>query len=779
MGLALAGSVALTSCNDDKDEFSTDQYTGGIKLNVWGPCPVARGGELRFLGSGMDQVTGITLPGSGKITDLKLIDNEEVRITVPQDAEEGYVTVHTAKGDITTITKITFLEPISLENISPLSVKPGSSLTLRGEYLNNIHEVIFSVDKANADVIVPEDDFLTHSRQEISFIVPAEAKTGGIILSDGNEEMPNWIIADEEIVIITPVVDEIINLQKVNPGDKITVTGSDLDLVVDVVMANGESVDYTFTPDANDSTKGAISFTVPDNACDGAVCLVTASGVEVVAVNIGQCKPEDLVASPAIDLRGGYNVVITGKNLQMVGGISLITASGNENVEFALESNEKISFAFPQAAQSGDVTLSLKGGDAVYVYLETAKPEVLTSEQLPAGSTVTILGHNLDLLTSIIFAGGANVEIANPATDQVTLEIPVTAVSGTAILNMANGESSEWNANIAAPTGAYIIEGPTDEDEISAGEIARFTLGNPDMLSNVLVNNEVVQYIVNGANLFVNLPSSCGKGTVISLLSSDGSKLDYTYDFIPATHVGITIWSGMVDLVGWGEKIYLTKDQFEGVPAGAIMTFSISAYSGFQIQLNNCNWQPFETLAEWENWADMSSISFELTAEILDNILNTDDGWSTNAMIIQGDGCVISQIDLEWENSLETLVPFEWENVDMGNYSINLEGRPGSALIDAGVKIGSTLRLYCTPTADYNYSDPAVHIQIFDGHWGFMTFDELNGGGQFNENTWGDMSLIEIKVTPDMYEKFTTLTDWGYCIIFQGNNIILNKVTIE
>lgn len=780
MSLALAGSFALTSCNDDNDEFSTEQYTGGVKLNVWGPCPVARGGELRFLGSGMDQVTAITLPGSDKITDIKRISNEEVRITVPQNAEEGYVTVHTSKGDITSITKITFLEPISLESISPLSVKPGETLMLKGEYLNNIHEVIFSVDKTNADAVVPEDEFLTHSREEISLVVPAEAKSGSIILSDANVEMPNWIISDEEITVALPAVEEILTLAKANPGDVITITGTDLDLVVAIVMANGEEIDFEYIPATKaEGESGSIVFTLPDNACEGPVCMVTASGVEVVAVNIGECKPEDIVATPATELRGGDAVVISGKNLQMVASIAVPTAGDALDVDFNLDTNEKLSFTFPAEGQSGDVVLTLKGGGQVYVNLVTAKPEVLTTDQLAAGSTVTLTGKNLDLLTSISFAPGVLAQVSDASADQVTVTIPVTAVSGTAILNMANGEGNEWAANISAPAGAYIIEGPSAEDEVAAGSVAIFVIGNPDTLTGVKVNDESVQYIVNGSNLFVNLPTSCGKDTKITLESSDGSSLDYTYDFIPATHVGITIWSGLVDLAGWAEKIYLDKDLFEGVPAGAIMTFHIAANSGFQIQLNNCNWQSFETLAEWDNWEGMSTISLELTSEILDNILTSDDGWSNYAMIIQGDGCIVNQIDLEWENSLETLVQFEWSDVDMGNYSINLEGRPGNALIDAGVKSGSILRIYCTPTADYNPSDPAVHIQIFDGHWGAMTFDEINGGGQFNESTWGDMSLIEIKVTPDMYEKFTTLTDWGYCIIFQGNNIIINKVTIE
>lgn len=761
MGLALAGSFALTSCNDDNDKFSTEQYTGGVKLNVWGPSPVARGGELRFLGSGMDKVTAITLPGSGKITDIKRISDEEVRITVPQDAEEGYVTVHTSAGDINSKTLLSFLEPISLESVSPSTVKPGATLTLKGEYLNNIHEVIFSEDKSNADATVTEEDFLTHSRSEISLIVPAEAKSGAIILSDANEEMPNWIISDDEITIVVPAVEEIQTLDSANPGDVITIAGSDLDLVVKVVMANEEEIDFTYTP-ATGSEKETITLTLPDNACDGAICLVTASGIEIVAVNIGECQPTDLVATPSEELKGDAEIVVSGKNLQMVASVSLPAAGGMTSVEYTLESNEKLTFTFPAEAQSGDAVLALKGGGEVYVYLETAKPEVLTTDQLAAGSKATVVGKNLDLLVSVTFADGSSVDVENPSVDTAEINIPVTAVSGTATLKMANGETSEWNANISSPTGAYIIEGPAD-DEVTAGEIARFTLGNPDQLSGVYVNNETVQYILNGTTLYVNLPNSCGKGTIITLESADGSKLDYSYNFVPATKVALTIWSGMVDLAGWGEKIYLEKSSFDGVPAGAIMTFHISAYSGFQIQLNNANWQSFDTLSEWENWADMTTISLELTADILNNILTTEDGWSDNAMIIQGDGCVVSQIDVEWENSLETAIwEGSWTNSGWGgNQDLAWGGFDWST-----VKAGSILRAYCTPT------DPSswwcISFRHGDG-WGNLPGDV---GSQIDTPEGG---VAEIVLSQEILDDLVAAGG----LVITGDGYTLTKVTLE
>ncbi|MCH5247521.1 MAG: hypothetical protein J1E99_05115 [Muribaculaceae bacterium] len=765
MGVALAGAVALTSCNDDKDEFSTEQYTGGIKLNVWGPSPVARGGELRFLGSGMNYVTGITLPGSGKITDLKLISNEEVRITVPQNAEPGYVTVHTSEGDITTLTELTFLEPISMESFSPLTVKPGEALTIKGEYLNNIHEVIFSEDKTNADVTVLEEDFLTHSRNEITLIVPAEAKTGAVILSDANEEMPNWIISDNNINIVLPQVNSIQEIASANPGDVITISGKDLDLVVAVMMANGEYIDFSYSGDSRASgVEGTITFVIPENACEGAIVLITASDIQIVAVNIGECQPENLVVNPATGVRGNDEIKISGINLQMVASVEVPSSSGNISVEpSSLTSNELV-FTFPENGKGGEILLVLKGGSQVAVEIETAKPEILTTDELPAGAKVTLYGHNLDLLTSIAFQGGVTAVVESAEADNAVVEIPVQAVSGTATLNMANGESSTWDALIASPTGAYVVSGPGEEEELMAGSVMQLVIGNADMLESVLVNGESVQFIVNGENLWVSLPNTCGKGTKVTLQSTDGSSLTYTYDVTPATHVGKTIWSGMVDLAGWAEKIYVEKDQFEGAPAGAVMTFHISAYSGFQIQLNNCNWSSFATLAEWENWADMTEISIELTQDILDELLLSDDGWSNNALIAQGDGCIVTEITLEWENSLETTIwEGSWENAGWaGNQDLAWGGFDWST-----VKAGSILRTYCTPL-------------VGDGEWWCISFRHGDGWGNLPGDIGSQIDMpeggvAEIVLTADIVDDLNS--NGG--LVITGQGYILTKVTIE
>ena len=140
LAMALATPV-FTAC--DNDDYDTQQYKGGVNLNSFGPSPVARGGELRFLGSGMDQIVKVSIPGCDDITEITRVSAEEIRVTVPQTAEPGHVKLHYAGGVLETKTMLTYSEPISIESISPARVRPGTSLTIEGEYLNLINEVCF------------------------------------------------------------------------------------------------------------------------------------------------------------------------------------------------------------------------------------------------------------------------------------------------------------------------------------------------------------------------------------------------------------------------------------------------------------------------------------------------------------------------------------------------------------------------------------------------------------------------------------------------------------
>ena len=104
--LACMATLGFTAC--DNDDYSTNQYKGGVSLNAFGPSPVIRGGELRFYGSNLNQVTEVEIPGVAPITDITVVQSgvpSEIRVTVPVDGPEvGLVTLRTANGtEITTL----------------------------------------------------------------------------------------------------------------------------------------------------------------------------------------------------------------------------------------------------------------------------------------------------------------------------------------------------------------------------------------------------------------------------------------------------------------------------------------------------------------------------------------------------------------------------------------------------------------------------------------------------------------------------------------------------
>ena len=58
----IAVSASLL-CGCKGELVDTNQYAeAGVALNVYGPQPVMRGGELRFLGSNLDRVVEVIIP---------------------------------------------------------------------------------------------------------------------------------------------------------------------------------------------------------------------------------------------------------------------------------------------------------------------------------------------------------------------------------------------------------------------------------------------------------------------------------------------------------------------------------------------------------------------------------------------------------------------------------------------------------------------------------------------------------------------------------------------
>lgn len=617
-GALLLTGVSFTSCLKG-DDVDTNQYVGGISLNVFGPSPVARGGELRFLGSGMNQVTAVVIPGCADITDINVISDREIRITVPQEAQPGLVTLRTPNGDITTKTELTFTEPISIENFTPATVLPGDELTIEGEYLNLIHEVIFA-----DDVTVTEEDFITHERNMIKLLVPEEAQTGQIILSDG-EELPNLIYSEEDLVVILPSVEAVVNKENAKPGDVVEINGENLDLVRQMLMPDGTEVEFTVT------SPTAIEFILPENASDGDVVVIPASGVKVTVAHLTMAVPTNLVATPVSGLRGGDEIVLTGLNLDLVTSLSFPGVA--ENVQPASLSEKELTVVMPEAAQSGSLILNTKSGKQVSIVIETLKPLVgsYNPSSIPAGESLLINGQNLDLVASVTFGGGQTVAVSFSSASQLSVSVPMEAETGNIILNMYNGETVEApSLTITKPQCCYVMNLP---EKVDAGALLELEVANGDKLTQVNVNGSQVQFILRDSKLMISLPAETVGEATLELVSSNGS-ISYQIEIVGS--MGTLIYEGPLATGSWANSAQISSNMFATAQVGQVITVVVSdLQAGAQGSFKNSSWAAIAPGTEYFNID--GNFSLTITQDILTQL-------QSGGLIISGQNYTIESV---------------------------------------------------------------------------------------------------------------------------------------
>ena len=766
LSLLMCSLLLMPSC--EKEELNNDPL-----LQSFGPSPALRGGELRFIGQNLNEVTAVIFPGitgaTVEVTEITRVNDREIRVTIPQDAGVGIVTLKTRMGEIKTLTPITYSEPISISKVSPLKVKPGETLTIEGDYLNLIKRVIFY-----ESVVVEADNFLPgQTRKKLQVTVPAEAKSGKIIISNA-EEIPIEVYSESDVEVVLPSVPATADLTSKKPGEVIEIAGTDLDLVISLFMPNGDEVPFEVV-----ATEGgqAIRFTLPNNMTDGVVTVVPASGVAVAIANIGMALPANVVATPASDLRAGDLITLEGVNMELITSVTFPGVA--EAVEPESSTATKVTVTMPDAAISGNLLLNTGSGVSVEVAIVTLKPIFTAYESgaVSLGGNVVITGENLDLVSKVVFTGGGEVELSNTSSTSLTVAMPTMNVeTGVITLYMANGESVELpSLTIEAPKFAYFPVLPGEEEEPSkGGTVMTIGIANGDMLTGVLVDGAAVQYIRNKDLLYFEIPQLANANSKVTLISSNG-EITYGIPFIPATDVEIVIFNTLTDLGSWNEpRVYIPASEFDrDIPADAKMKVYFAQKEAWgQVQFNDGNWSNdgifFPELGgaylttDNAGGKDVKEIELTLTPELVQRFRDN------NGIVLQGSDWIISKISIKYKVSLETTV---WKgDQDLGAWSINYEVKPPSIFLDAGVKAGMKLRIYVDAYG------PEPKIQFFNGHW-----ERIYGNIAIeatNSEVWSG-SVITLPIDAAIAANLKEYIDWGYCLIVQGQDCKLRKITIE
>lgn len=798
--VALMG-LSLTACSED--DLDTNQYQKGVHLNVYGPQPVMRGGQLRFLGSNLDQIAQVLIPGCEPITNIEVVKAglpSEIRVTLPKDGPEpGLVTLITKTDEeITTKTALTYQEGIEFEAFSPESVMPGEELTIKGEYLNLVHMIEFA-----DGVRVPESEFTEHTRYEIKVIVPEAARTGKVglfdvdlsTLEDAGSAIYNIIMTDVALNVGTPTISKVTTPRgegiqtdefTAKMDELFTLNGEHFGLINsikfvpkagDVHGSACETTEFTVSEDGK-----TLTFKLPAEAADGDINLVCRSGEEVPVGSLITIAPTECVASPT-PVKAGKSLIITGKDLDVVNAVEMTGVADEISFITNPDGTKLIIESIPETAVEGNLILRMKNGKGVEVPFSLVKPVVTGYDHNPvsAGGAITLQGTNLDLVKKVQFGEGSDIIEVKASEDgtSISLSVPMNAKTGKPTLTLANGTTVECpELNIEEAVFCYITELPDfseKEKTPEAGGTFTVPVKNGDKLESVLVNGKNVNFVYaeKPSSLTIGIPADASAKSVLKLVSSNGS-VEYDIAVIPQGTVTRTLWIGSIDLANWTGNTQgtLPVDALDNLPAGANVELKIQyTATADQIQLkgNTGDWTAVDLdNGEYkEHVYELDPNAKEFTIPLSATTIAALKAKATNwggLIIFGGKGAILTKISAEISIPLETTIWNGTFNIVKWNgmKDLSWDGYDWST-----VKAGTTLRLY------YN--------KINAGEWACIS---LRSGTSWNNlpapiasqyDLNEDEGKVEVSIAANVLQD---LID-NHGLVVTGDNCTLTKITLE
>ena len=797
--LALCSFVGLVSCAPE--ELSTDQFSDdAVVFGAFAPNPVVRGAELRIVGSNLDKIVEVQIPGSEPITEIEVVASgrvSEIRVVTPAvGAEDASVTgpvviVDNAGNTYKSKTDITFTEGIVIESFSPATAMPGDVVTVKGDYLYNVQQVVL-----NNGVYVTGDQITEKSRRELKFIVPSNAVTGPVTIGDVDENnnpeglIPNNVPSKTELVIGDPTV-KAADRGMLKAGAEIAVQGEYLDMIAkaafrvttpaaeegaEPTVADTE-VDFALAED-NKSVKVALPATV----VEGEIVLTSFAGKEFKAGAYTTVIPTEIAIAAESRYKAGLNAVVTGKDLDLVTKAELAGTA----LEFGYADN-KVTFAIPSKAVDGTVVLTLANGKTVATEaIELVKPTIteMTPLELYAGDeNITVKGTDLDLIVAAALGGReAEFEYAN---EEIIVKTALTSVSGKVALTLDNGVVVESADEVKVNYHSLVIvtEMPAmqhiGQEVVLKGSsfslVENIFIGDVKVTQYSLRTDEEVRFLMpwNKAGMY-NLSFHLFSGDVETVATQIEVGLELDIKTIWEGEASLN-WSGMPDLA-WGGYDWST------VKPGTVLTayFTLHEADYWQVRFGNGNWASLPTgveIAGGEGNIPMTAgatyYAIKLTAADIDMLVNQ------GGLVMTGANYTLTKLTLTSEISQEVTL---WEGEliadDWGNQPYALSDG-GAELQQAGAQPGQVVYFYFEQIG----ADP-WKVEIVEGHWG-PTYRSIcavgndTEGGKFTEyDLDANGGKYGLTLTQEMLDAAYAAVGWGGVFVLNGDNTKCTKITL-
>lgn len=646
--------LGLAGCTE---ELSTDQFDDDtVMLSAFAPNPVVRGAELRIMGSNLDRIVEVQVPGAEPIKDIEVVSTgriSEIRVVIPSaGAEEESVS-----GPVVIIDKsgktyqskddLTFKEGIVFDSFSPQNAMPGAVITVKGDYLYSVQQVVL-----NDNVYVTGDQILEKSRRELKFVVPSNAVTGPVTVGDVNEKdnsdgkVPNNIPSSEELVIGSPTVKSA-DRGLLKAGATIRVEGEYLDMIKSVSIG-GKTVEFVLAEDHK-----SLALVLPDSVKDGDVVLVSYAGEEFNAGSYTTVVPSQLTIKAETRYKAGLNVVVAGKDLDLVTGAELAgTALEYTNAE------GKITFAIPATAKDGTVKFTLANGKTVETEaIELVKPAVaqMTPSELYAGDSFEITGTDLDLITSVTIKSGDRKDVLEYKCDDegTKITVPTLADSVTGEVELATANETTIQAGtLTVKYDSYVVVTSLPSDARIGDEVT-MKGSNFNMIEAIYFGDvKVTGYSKRASDemVFV-IPEAVATGTynIKFVLTTGEEETCASVINVMGAMTTVEVFSGSFDLGDWGPALKVEPAQLAKLPFGATLHFE------FEVLENpEKNWYQFKLCCN-NPWTDLlPSVISVKPGETHYSLVLSDENMSLiakGALAIQGVRVVMKRVYFTYENA--------------------------------------------------------------------------------------------------------------------------------
>jgi hypothetical protein len=701
-----AAALATMTVSCGTEELDTAQYSDNqVRLVSYGPNPVMRGGALTFIGSNLDKIVEVDVPGVSPITDIEVVSSglqSEIRVILPVEGPEvGTVTLRSSEGKtFTTKTELEYTEPIVLESFSTKETPayPGDVVALKGDYMNLVKSVTF---EGGESVAVENID-----RHNATVVIPATAITGKIILSDEGE-IANLIYSENDLQIGDPTVTSV-KADAWKPGKTATISGEHLEMVKEITLAGDVTVETEAIKLAEDGK--SVAFEIPATAQSGDVNAVSYAGKSFKAGTVAMVVPTGLKA-PSAPVKAGKEIEIAGKDLDVVSAVSF---PGADAESFTVnEAGTSLKVTVPVTATEGEISLKMANGDVVTVAYSLVKAVVasVSPVELMAGETITVKGADLDLVSAATL-GGKDVEFkVNGDGTELTLTTAKTSVSGKIVLTQQNGVTIEPSDEIKLTYDSFIIVNSMPS-QAHIGELVTLKGENFLMIENIYIGDaKVTSYGTRTDNEISFIMPFNKIGTypmVFNLLSGASETCPNQIEVLLEINY-ITAWEGNLTIT-WGDggRVIVPASKFDGVTAGTKMRFHYIYDDDVwcQAQINYGDWGGLvfseigsNTLVPACSWSGKGKVEafteVTLTADIL-SAIEAKKGDCENVkaagIIIQGSDVTFTKVEIIQEIPQEKTI---WSgSFNCGSWSGNQDLAWGGfdwSTIQAGQKLIFTL----------------------------------------------------------------------------------------